>query len=203
MTGSIYGPPGTRPIHIFSHSCLEKRKSHEDIAYRSRNPLITHYFHKILKESVGIAKVKDFDRVLDFGSGECYLEAHLPLSSDYMAYDIRFLGAGSPYVGDYTKTNPDIIFAIHVLEHLTLEELGNTLKNFVRMRPKKIITAIPTGNALSRLGASLTGVTGMIKHEHKLNIRQIHTEIRRHFIPQSKAGVLTMTKIVLWRPIEK
>lgn len=162
--------------------------------YNSPIPIVRFYFRKVMSEIINILKdVPPTSPILDFGCGRQDLKRKLNFKN-IIAYDVI---SEFSDIADYRCIIPDIIVCNHVLEHLNIMELRETLDNFKKMKPKLIITGIPTENLLSRLCAMIGRPHGYF--EHKTEIKIIHSELSKRFTLLERRNVMTLTIISKWQ----
>lgn len=119
--------------------------------------------------------------ILDFGCGRQYFKKTSSFKN-VIGYDIvpEFSD-----VSDYSTLKPDIILCNH------------TLEDFKRMKPKFIITGIPTENMISKACAMIGKPHGYF--EHKTSITRIHREMTKRFNLLSRKNVMTLTMVSKWQ----
>lgn len=108
--------------------------------YESPIPVVRFYFRKVMSALIEmLGDVQQEVLILDFGCGKQYFKK-VSCFKNVIGYDIV---PGFSEISDYRALRPDIILCNHALEHLSIDELKETLENFKRMNPKFIITGIP------------------------------------------------------------
>jgi len=156
-------------------------------------PVVRFYFRRTMSVAVDMLKNLPQDSlILDFGCGKQFLKKILNFK--IIGYDIV---PELTDIKDYKNLKPDVIFCNHVLEHLSLTELKEALDNFKKMKPKFIITGIPTENLISRLCASIGKPHGYF--EHKTKMRTIHDELSMRFTLLERRNIITLTIISKWK----
>ncbi|MDD5148617.1 MAG: hypothetical protein PHH08_04100 [Candidatus ainarchaeum sp.] len=169
----------------------------EKKVYGNWNPAARWYFRKILESAVSISGVSKKDTVLDFGCNTQELKKHLKgRFGKYLGYDIiKELSD----IGDYTKTRPDIVFALNVFEHIEEKELRKILDNFKKMKVKRLVTAQPVEHPIGRFLAFISGLYFEHRHVHKLRWFEVHKIVSDYFTGEKQETLLTMQKISLWK----
>lgn len=163
-------------------------------------PLVRFYWHQVLKGIVRQIEANSQELILDFGCGKQRLKSLLQ-NHNIIGYDIIREFSD---VSDYTVLRPHTIICSHVLEHMEMSQLLNTLDNFIRMKPKLLITAQPTDNWLARI-SNLIGRPGYLSRDlrpidHKLRINEIHKLLTQYFCLISQENIFTLTIMSKWRP---
>lgn len=102
-------------------------------------------------------------------------------------------------IEDYTKTRPDIVFALNVFEHIEEKELRKILENFRKMNVKKLVTAQPVEHPIGKFLAFLSGLYFEHKHVHKLRWFEVHRIVSDYFRAEKQESFWTMQKISLWK----
>jgi hypothetical protein len=169
----------------------------EKKVYGNWNPAARWYFQKILEKAAGISGVEKSDTVLDFGCNTQELKKHLNFKfKKYVGYDL--IEELSDIV-DYTKTKPDIVFALNVFEHIDEKELRKILENFKKMKVQRLVTAQPVEHSIGRALAFLSGLYFEHKHIHKLRWFEVHRIVSDYFSLEKQKTFMTMQKISLWK----
>lgn len=140
--------------------------------------------------------LKDIPReslILDFGCGEQYFKKNSDFKNT-IGYDKV---AEYTDIKDYRGLKPEVIICNHVLEHLDIIELQETLDNFKKMQPHFIITGIPTENLISRICARIGRSQSYAGHKTKIKV--IQNELNKRFTLLEKKNVLTLTVISKWK----
>ena len=159
-----------------------------------KNSLVRKFFNKKKEIAIKFAELKEEDIILDFGAGQGYLKQKL--NNEVINYDII---PEHSDIKDYTTLKPNKIFALDVFEHLTQEEIKQTILNFKKMNKDfKLITIIPTENFISRKIRRLIGKKE-ITEDHKTNIKQILNILNKHLDLVKKKNFLTISHIALWK----
>jgi len=133
--------------------------------------------------------------ILDFGCGKQYLKKYLETEKySVVGYDVV---SQLSDIEDYAILKPDVILCNHVLEHLGIAALRETLDNFEKMKPRFIVTGIPTENFISRFCAYIGKPHGYF--EHKTRIKAIHDELSRRFVLAERRNVMNLTIVSKWK----
>jgi len=161
--------------------------------YNHPIPFVRFYFRRIISVAIDmLGNISKDSLILDFGCGRQYLKKASGLK--IIGYDIvpQFTD-----IDDYRNIKPDIIFCNHVLEHLDIQELKETLDSFKKIVPKFIITGVPTENLLSKLCALIGRPHGYF--EHKTKMKAIHNELSKRFALLERKNIFTLTIISKWQ----
>ena len=163
-------------------------------------PPVRFYWNSVLKGIIQQIEASPQELILDFGCGQQRLKRCLS-SYNIIGYDII---EECSDVSDYTALRPHTIVCSHILEHLEMPQLLNTLDNFNHMAPKFLITALPTENWLSKI-SNLFGRPEYLNSDlrpvdHKLKISEIHNLLLRYYCLISQENILTLTIISKWKP---
>ncbi len=159
-------------------------KGFNEDRYYSKNPIMNYYFNKFMNEGIKLIGNESF--ILDFGCGESVLKKKL-LDKKIVGYDIN---PELSDVKDYKKLKPDVIFCSNVFEHLTKEKLRRTLKNFIKMKPRYLVTIQPNEWLLFKLGGKL--FRRKVYEEHILQRHEVYEEVSKYF------KLITNKPILLW-----
>lgn len=163
------------------------------MGYYSKNPLVKFYFRSIITKVVKfIEKCPDRKLILDFGCGQQFLKKNYRYN--IIGYDIV---PEYTDIKNYTNLKPDIIVCNHSLEHLNKNDLIHTLDNFLKIKPKNLIIALPTENMFSKIGVCLLR-PGAHKN-HKTKAFHIEAELFKRFELVEKRNLLTLTVVSRWR----
>lgn len=156
-------------------------------------PFVKFYFRWVISVVINMLKgIPQKSIILDFGCGRQYLKKVSGLRN-VVGYDIV---SEFTELKDFRILKPDVIVCNHVLEHLDALELRETLDSFKMMKPKFIITGVPTENIISRLCAMIGRPRGYFEHKTKINI--IHKELAKRFILLKRKNVMTLTIVSKW-----
>ena len=103
------------------------------------NPLIRMFFRWKFRKAIEFADLIEGETILDFGCNGKYLKRLLK-TKYYYGYDIneKFTELKS-----YKDINPDVIFALDVLEHINKKELKKIINYFKNNEDVRLITIIP------------------------------------------------------------
>lgn len=151
-----------------------------DLWFR-RMPIISHYYFGKIKEILcSWIEIKE-GVALDFGCGQQRHKYFLPSGIKYVGYDII---PEYTDVDDYTKTNPDLFFAISSLEHVTHDELEDLLKWIASSNIKQVFVDLPINNERWILW-TLMGFKSKVIREHHLDsieydLEDMHSRISKH-----------------------
>lgn len=159
--------------------------------YENRIFFIRYYFNRIIDTAIKMAEFQPQETILDFGCGNQYLKQKLP-QHKIIGYDIV---PEMSDVTDYREVNPDVIFANSVFEHLSAEELDQTLKTFNQAR---LITITPKENVLAKMIVKLIPSVSKSWDDHKLNHKQIYDILKKHYVLKQDRTVLTEARVGLW-----
>jgi len=161
--------------------------------YNSPIPVVRFYFRRVISVAIDMLKnIPEDNLILDFGCGRQYLKKISNLK--IIGYDVI---PELTDIEDYKDLKPNVIFCNHVLEHLDIIELRETLDNFKKMNPKFIITGVPTENLLSRLCVKIGKPHGYF--EHKTKMKTIHYELNKRLTLLDRKNVMTLTVISKWK----
>lgn len=154
------------------------------------------YFNRVLNKIIEFGKLKcEKGIVLDFGCGIGKLKQRLT------KYGVTIVGYDTlkkvSDVGNYKTVKPSKIVCNSVLEHLTEEEIENTVKNFIKTRAE-LIVSVPTENFISKIGMLVTGKLNY-HADHKTKYKRINKIIERYYKIIRRRYVLTMNQITLYR----
>ena len=164
-------------------------------------PIVRFYWHRVMTGIVKQIEASEKELILDFGCGKQYLKYYLPCNN-IIGYDI--IKKYSDII-DYKILQPHTIVCSHVLEHMGMPQLLETIYNFKGMGNQKfLITAQPTENWLSKI-SNLIGRPRFLKSnlralDHKLKIREIHETLSKFYKLKTRSNVLTLTIISKWMP---
>ncbi len=153
---------------------------------------------------MGIVKqieASEKELILDFGCGEQRLKQYLP-SLNIIGYDIVKKYSD---IADYKILQPHTIICSHVLEHMKMPQLLETIDSFKGMTEQKfLITAQPTENWVSKIsnliGRSECLKSGLRPIDHELGIREVHETLSKFYKLKARSNVLTLTIISKWVP---
>ena len=167
--------------------------------YHSKIPLIKSYFKKILETAVNLSVVNYYTKgsvVLDFGCGEKELSKMIRSYIQVYNYDID---KEYSEVEDYRKLKPSIVFALNVFEHLTKEEIEQTIKDFKKMNKNLVlITAIPKENILSRIGDIVAGSNKSHILTHKTTLKEVNEILNKDMRIVERRDVYFMSEVSKW-----
>lgn len=122
--------------------------------YKHKNPLVRKFFNIKLNKAIKFADLKQDDLILDFGCGSGSLKQRL-CNYNVIGYDIT---PEHTDIDDYTKLKPTKIFVLDVFEHMSINEIKETIRNFKEMNSSfRLITIIPTENKFSIILRRLIG----------------------------------------------
>lgn len=163
--------------------------------YGHKNRLVRKFFDMKLEYALKFADLKKSDIILDFGCGSGHLKKVLK-NYKVIGYDITPKHSD---IKDYNSIKPDKIFAMDVFEHMPLEEIEKTIKNFKKMNHSfKLITAIPTENALSVFLRRLVGKPDRAEG-HITRFRDIKSLLDRELKLIKSKKIFTMTYVALYK----
>ena len=164
-------------------------------------PIVRFYWHRVIKGVVQQIEANEKELILDFGCGQQRLKQYLP------GYNIIGYDTIKEYsdIVDYKFLRPHTIVCSHVLEHMNMPQLIETINNFRCMEGHKfLITAQPTENWLSKI-SNLIGRPGCLKSnlspiDHKLSMREIHGSLSKFYKLKNRTNILALTVISKWVP---
>jgi cyclopropane fatty-acyl-phospholipid synthase-like methyltransferase len=167
--------------------------------YDHRNPLVRSYFRRIASKAVKFLNLRDGDFLLDFGCGKKKFKGFLDAEKRkfrYVGFDIV---PELSDLKDYTKTNPDKVACIHVMEHMTKKEIDAFVDYLVNKKIGMLVVALPTENWLSKAGIFLFQKN--VGHvDHFLRYREIHNILKERLLLVRSANIFTMTVVSEWKP---
>jgi hypothetical protein len=162
-------------------------------SYYSPIYLERFYFRKVMSTVVSMLDSTPlYSLILDFGCGHQFFKS-VSNFKNVVGYDIL---PELSDISDYWNLRPEVIICNHVLEHLTMDKLRGVLDNFIVMKPKLIITGIPTENVISKI---CTYIWNPQSHfEHKSRLKTIHKELEKRVVLLERKSVLTLTAVSKW-----
>lgn len=162
--------------------------------YCSAIPLVRFYFRRIMDVILSMLEgIPQESLVLDFGCGRQFFKK-ISGFKNVVGYDIV---SEFSDIKDYRILYPEVIICNHVLEHLDIIELRETLDNFKMMGPKIIITGVPTENIISRICTMIGRSQSHFGHKTKIGI--IHRELNKRFVLLRRKNILTLTVVSVWK----
>lgn len=157
------------------------------------------YFNKILKTLIDFGSLKkEKGIILDYGCGVGHLKKKLP-DSNIVGYDIL---PELTDVVDYKSLSPQKIVLSGVLEHLSLIEIENLLKDFIKMNPRAVLLVfLPTENMVSKLAMHLAGQSNA-HDDHVSKYKDINRLIEKYYYPEKRKYIfLEMAQITKYIPL--
>jgi len=163
--------------------------------HEHKNPLVRLFYKIKFDIAINYADLKKKDLILDFGCGDKWLKKTL-FGYNVIGYDID---PELTEIEDYTKINPDKIFALDVFEHIPKEEIRNIIKNFKKMNPNFVlVTAIPTETWLWRKTRKIMGLSETVA-DHITKLREILEILNEELVFVKKINFLTFSHISKWK----
>lgn len=157
------------------------------------------YFDKILETLIFFGGLRDEKGViLDYGCGVGHLKKKLQ-NSNVIGYDIL---PELSDIADYKTLFPQKIVLSGVLEYLSLKEIENLLKNFLKMNPRAILLVfLPTENPISRVAMRLADQNNA-HDDHISKYKDINALIEKYYYPEKRKYLfLKMAQITKYTPL--
>jgi len=178
---------------LFATPLIKLYNNYMVMGYDSKNPIVRFYFRSIISTVVKfIEKCPNKELILDFGCGQQFLKKNYHFN--VIGYDII---PEYTDVKNYVDLKPDIIICNHSLEHLSKNDLIHTLNNFLKIKPKNLIIALPTENIFSKIGSLLFRPGSHRQHKTKASF--IEQELAKRFYMIDKNNLYTLTVISNWK----
>ena len=158
--------------------------------------LVARYMNKIFVEIAKICNRDGEKLILDFGGGYGHLSKFL-VCNDVVVYDVV---PELSQVEDYRQLKPNIIVCCHVLEHMSSEDIENTMREFIKMTPNKLIIALPTENIFSKIGVWITRLKSAYEDiPHLTTYKEVNKIVERYFkLVNRKYLVCKMTQLSIY-----
>jgi len=173
---------------------MEKMDYSKEDYYTGLNGI---YFNRILDKVIEYGNLKQEEGiVLDFGCGLGKLKQKLK------KYGIKVVGydklSDISDIKDYSTVKPSKIVCNQVLEHLTREEIEETIKSFIKTKAD-LIVSLPTENVVSKIVMLFTG--NFNYHEdHKTKYRDVIKIVERYYKIVKRCYIFTMTQVTYYKP---
>lgn len=148
--------------------------------------------HFLFKNIVRLADLQG-GKILDFGCGVQSIKSYLPKGCTYCGYDI------DPQFGLTTPFNHlpiDVAICSNVFEHMHPEQITETLKEFKRMKVKKIIVALPSEHFLSKIMWFILGIDARIFYLHITSPKKIVPILHKELGEPHKVARVNITQYV-------
>lgn len=166
-----------------------------NITHEHSNKLIRKFCKTKIDAAIKLANLKKEDIILDFGCGAGILKKTLPCYN-IIGYDIT---PEQSDINDYTKLSPNKIFVLDVFEHLTQNQIKETIKNFKKMNKNfTLITAIPTENSISTILRKLTGKPARAI-DHITRLKDIKKILNKELKLIKTKSIFTMSHVCLYK----
>ena len=134
------------------------------------------YFNSIYRAAVKMAELEKNDVVLDFGCGDRKLKQFLN-GQEYIGYDACQEFSD---VKDYHQIKrADVVFVLHVLEHMTDEQIKEFVRWVIGIKPRKIIVSVPCEYLTNKIAAFILNrdfLHGLVHINHWKNIGRLLME---------------------------
>jgi len=113
------------------------------------------HFKEVFRTAISLADLKVGETVLDFGCGlkplKDAIEHYLPNSGiHYFGFDIVRERSDFNGFEEVKKHKFDCIFALSILEHLSIKELHQAFADFNGLGASRLIVSLPAENLLNR-----------------------------------------------------
>lgn len=159
------------------------------------------YFNKILETIINLGNLRnEKGLILDYGCGTSHLKKNLP-QANIVGYDII---PELSDIEDYKKLHPQKIILSAVLEHLSLKEIDNLLKDFLKMNYKaELLVFLPTENFISKIAMTIARQPNA-HDDHISKYKDINQLIEKYHYPQKRIYIyFKMAQITRYVPINK
>ena len=149
------------------------------------------------KKAVSISEVSSEDRILDFGCATGELRKYLPKTIKYSGYDKNDKFST---IKDWETGTFDIVFALDVFEHMTEEELEQTIKRFKDIGIKTIVAGFPYETIYINKLFNIIFNAEIDNHlTHKIGWKQISKIIYKYYDLDNTKNIFYSNLITRWK----
>lgn len=174
---------------------FHEKTDHYVLQYKS-NPFISFYSYKVLDKAVSLSKVKEGERVLDFGCGRKELKKKLPTGTEYTGYDLVEKYSD---IKSYKGFKADKIFALNVLHYLTPNQLSDISKDFAEIS-NTLIVQVPVENFFKKhFLEPLAGLKNLADSSFVSDIKTVYNCLSENFSLEKESNIFWLSKVSLWK----